>query len=309
MIVRPEAVEDYARIGSIHAQAFGNRAHEAIIVALLRQRSAFDPELSLVAEFHGRVVGHVLFTPCRIRLLDRDVAAVNLAPIGIDPAMQRQGIGSALIEQGHAVAREKGFQLSFLLGHHTYYPRFGYQTGAYGAAGVQVDDACSPVTSLTERDISPGDVATLQELWRRDQAAVDFAIEPGEALLDWLSPNPAVKSVIYERDGETVGYARVDQSQPTKPRAFLARDGQSAREIARILQQAAIAAGAGSVLTLPIHPASQAGSGFPAAPVIPWRAAMACPLAPGVLDDYFACLETNSRQPGTPIWPVAFELE
>ncbi|HEY8285015.1 MAG TPA: hypothetical protein VIJ28_11575 [Chloroflexota bacterium] len=66
MTIRPEAAADYAAIADLHARAFGHRTGEALVVALLRHRGSFDPELSLVAEMDGRVVGHVLFSP-RVR--------------------------------------------------------------------------------------------------------------------------------------------------------------------------------------------------------------------------------------------------
>ncbi len=98
--IRQERVTDYATIGELHARAFGNRAVESTIVALLRQRRAFDPELSLVAEIDGKVVGHVLFSPYQIRLLDQTIPAVNLAPIAVDPKYQGQGIGGQLVLEG-----------------------------------------------------------------------------------------------------------------------------------------------------------------------------------------------------------------
>ena len=94
--IRHERVTDYATIGEVHAQAFGNRAVEAAIVALLRQRRAFDPELSLVADIDGRVIGHVLFSPYKIRLLGQTIPAVNLAPIAVEPKFQGEGIGCLL---------------------------------------------------------------------------------------------------------------------------------------------------------------------------------------------------------------------
>ncbi len=69
MIIRSENVTDYAAIGALHARAFGNRPAEPSIVALLRQRRAFDPEFSLVAEINGRAVGHVLFSAYQMRSL------------------------------------------------------------------------------------------------------------------------------------------------------------------------------------------------------------------------------------------------
>jgi predicted N-acetyltransferase YhbS len=88
MNVRPQTPRDYAAIATLHARAFGERAAEALIVALLRHRAAFDPELSLIADEGGRVVGHALFSPQAIRLLGETVAVVNLAPIAVDPAYQ-----------------------------------------------------------------------------------------------------------------------------------------------------------------------------------------------------------------------------
>ena len=63
IVIRPEQPTDYAAIAAVHVRAFENRASEALIVALHRHRAAFDPDLSLVAEEDGQVVGHVLFSP------------------------------------------------------------------------------------------------------------------------------------------------------------------------------------------------------------------------------------------------------
>jgi predicted N-acetyltransferase YhbS len=53
MNIRPETPHDYAAIAGVNLRAFGERAAEALIVALHRHRAAFDPELSLVAEEGG----------------------------------------------------------------------------------------------------------------------------------------------------------------------------------------------------------------------------------------------------------------
>lgn len=108
IFIRPERVTDDAEISSLHARAFDNRTGEPLVVLLQRQRRAFDPERSLVAEIDGHLVGHILFSPHQIRLLDSSVPAVNLAPLAVQPAYQGQGSGGQLITEGHAIAASKG---------------------------------------------------------------------------------------------------------------------------------------------------------------------------------------------------------
>jgi predicted N-acetyltransferase YhbS len=177
MIIRPETVADYAAIAALNLRAFDNRMGEPTIVALSRQRLSFDPELSLVAEIDGRIVGHVLFMPHTVRLMDSDIRAVNLAPIAVDPTIQRQGIGGTLIEEGHRIAREKGYAFSFLLGHTSYYPRFGYRTHAYGASSVEVQIATTDAP-LQSRPPLEEDIPALTALWRHEENGVDFALLP-----------------------------------------------------------------------------------------------------------------------------------
>ncbi|HVB21835.1 MAG TPA: N-acetyltransferase [Ktedonobacteraceae bacterium] len=190
MIIRPEQVNDYSEIALLNVRAFGNRTVEAIIVALHRQRRVFDPELSLVAEINGRIVGHVLFSPHQIRLLNQAMHVVNLAPIAVDPAFQGQGIGGQLIAKGHRIAAAKGYRMSVLLGHPTYYPRFGYHTHAYGVAKLAISIDALSEELLETRNPTSEDVPLLYDLWQREEGAVDMVFEPDRDLLDWLSPNP-----------------------------------------------------------------------------------------------------------------------
>ena len=49
-----------------------------------------------------------------------------LAPLGILPEYQKQGIGTKLIEQGHKIAKKLGYHYSIVLGSEKYYTKFGY---------------------------------------------------------------------------------------------------------------------------------------------------------------------------------------
>ena len=302
MIIRPETVDDYPVIAEVHVQAFGD-ASEAIFVDVHRHRSAFDPELSLVAEVDGDVIGHALFSPRTIRLMDADVHAVSLGPIAVLPAYQRRGVGGALIAEGHRVAAAKGCTVCYLVGHSTYYPRFGYRTHAYGIATVTVPTAELPESDLAATPVTYEDIPALRELWRAHDGAVDFAIDPGTSLLDWISPNPAIRSLVF-RDGDAlIGYVRRHEDRPTDPACFLARDAGSARAVA-----GALARGTTAALTLPIHPRTLSAGAFGPARVEPFAAAMAIELAPSPLGDYFARIDAGTRPHGRVIRPVEFDL-
>jgi putative acetyltransferase len=53
------------------------------------------PELSLVAELEGRIVGHV--TLSYVGLAGHERQLLELGPVSVAPEPQRTGIGSALI--------------------------------------------------------------------------------------------------------------------------------------------------------------------------------------------------------------------
>lgn len=98
---------------------------EAVLVDRLRDSNAFIPQLSVVAEENGTIVGHILFT--RLQLdPPTTTRVISLAPMAVLPELQRRGIGSALVRHGLEVARELGEELVVVIGHPAYYPRFGF---------------------------------------------------------------------------------------------------------------------------------------------------------------------------------------
>ncbi|HUI26526.1 MAG TPA: N-acetyltransferase [Candidatus Kryptonia bacterium] len=125
LAIRAERPQDRAAISEVNVRAFG-RADEARLVDELRGSRAFIPDLSLVAECDGRVVGHVLFSRIVIQTGGGDVPALALAPVAVEPELHKQGIGAALIGCGLERARELGHRIVIVLGHATYYPRFGF---------------------------------------------------------------------------------------------------------------------------------------------------------------------------------------
>ncbi len=133
MEIRQERASDYNTVFQVVTEAFSHAEHsdgnEQQLVTLLRSSPSFIPELSLVAVDEGKVVGHILFTKIAIG----EHTELALVPLSVLPAYQRRGIGLALIQEGHRVAKQLGYDYSVVLGSPAYYPRAGYlPASAYG---------------------------------------------------------------------------------------------------------------------------------------------------------------------------------
>lgn len=131
LIIRKEIPSDYDRVFELTTKAFEtmpfSEGNEDKLVVRLRNASAFIPELSLVAELGGQLVGHILFTPLVVDNGQEQFQSLVLGPVSVLPEFQKQGIGSQMILAGHQKAKELGFQSVILIGHPEYYPRFGYK--------------------------------------------------------------------------------------------------------------------------------------------------------------------------------------
>jgi len=124
--IRNEQPADYAAIGEVITQAFA-RDSEARLVSALRELPSFEPQLSLVAEVEGRIVGHILFSTVTVGSAMGDArSALALAPLAVLPGFQRQGVGGRLVRAGLEVCGRRAACVVIVVGHPDYYPRFGF---------------------------------------------------------------------------------------------------------------------------------------------------------------------------------------
>ena len=130
MKIRSETKKDYEAVNQVVKQAFATAPHrdgnEQELVASLRTSSAFIPGLSLVAEFDGKIVGHILLTEASVG----KHTVLALAPLSVLPDFQGRGIGTALIQEGHRTAQKLGYSHCLVLGSPAYYARTGYRAAA-----------------------------------------------------------------------------------------------------------------------------------------------------------------------------------
>ena len=127
MNIRIATTHDGDAIRQLYLSAFTEEENESVAtlaVELLAENSAL-PIIALVAEMEGAVVGHVAFSPLKI---DNQAAiqAYILAPLAVRPDVQKQRIGTALVEYGMQKLSAMGVDLIFVYGSPEYYGRFGF---------------------------------------------------------------------------------------------------------------------------------------------------------------------------------------
>ena len=126
MRIRATEPKDHEDIVELVREAFtdGSRdgREEVDVVVETWARDAVTDGLDLVADEDG-VVGHIMAG--RGRLAGRDAIAV--APLSVSPSHQRQGIGTALMNELLVRADGAGWPFELLLGDPDYYGRFDFE--------------------------------------------------------------------------------------------------------------------------------------------------------------------------------------
>lgn len=120
--IRESAPDDIEAIEALYPRGFPEEDLLPVVRDLLAAPWA---TLSLVGTIESTIVGHVIFTDCRVA--GRDDHAALLGPLVVEPAWQRRGIGAAIIRAGMSRAKDSGVSQIFVLGDPAYYGRFGFR--------------------------------------------------------------------------------------------------------------------------------------------------------------------------------------
>jgi putative acetyltransferase len=163
MTIRPESANDYDAIRAILIAAFANHPYshqtEHLIVEALRADNAMT--VALVAEIDGKVVGHIAFSPAKIG--GKECNWFTLGPIAVLPDLQRQGIGTSLVNEGLRTIRGLGAEGCVLVGDPAYYKRFGFRSDpALTMEGIPAENLmCLPIVEPVPR----GEVSHHPAFW------------------------------------------------------------------------------------------------------------------------------------------------
>jgi predicted N-acetyltransferase YhbS len=145
------------------------------VVHLLRESPALVPELDVVAEVDGELVGHVMSSRATVvepaTGTTRDV--LTFGPLSVRPDRQARGVGADLMRHTLAVAAELGHRAVVVYGHPDYYPRFGFRPAA--GFGVTAPGGAT-FDALMALPLVPGGLEGVTGEFHEDPV---FVVDPG----------------------------------------------------------------------------------------------------------------------------------
>ncbi|MBR0501566.1 MAG: GNAT family N-acetyltransferase [Bacteroidales bacterium] len=143
MIIRLETPADYREVENLTREAFWNvyrpGCTEHYVLHCYRDNPDFIPELDLVMEEAGRIIGHVMFSKAGLVLPDgSNKPSWTFGPISIHPDFKRKGYGLRLLK--HALDKARGMGIGFLCmeGNIDFYKHAGFDLA--GKRGIHYHD-------------------------------------------------------------------------------------------------------------------------------------------------------------------------
>ncbi|HWD81783.1 MAG TPA: N-acetyltransferase [Kribbella sp.] len=151
---RVETPSDVELLRTLTRDAFGRQFEVDFLDAHRADPDAWIPGLMFVATGpDDRPVGYALLTRCHVG----DVPILSLGPVAVLPAYQGQGVGGAAVRAALAAARERTEPAVVVLGHDTYYPRFGFrQATGFGIHHPQYDGPSMMALALGNEPVPAG---------------------------------------------------------------------------------------------------------------------------------------------------------
>lgn len=133
VIIRNELEADHRTVEEITRKAFWNLyvpgCDEHYLAHTLRTHEDFIPELDLVAELDGSVIGNMMYT--KAKLIDETGYVKHIltfGPVCILPGYQRKGYGKALMEHSFQKAVGIGYDVIVIFGSPANYVSCGFKS-------------------------------------------------------------------------------------------------------------------------------------------------------------------------------------
>ncbi len=156
--IRPETESDDRAVENLTREAFWNvyrpGCMEHYVLHCFRTDPAFVPELDLVMELDGTLIGHIMYARSEIACSDgRALPIMTFGPISIAPEYKRQGYGKCLLNYSMEKAKEMGAGALAITGNILFYGKSGFVPAK--SKGIRYAD--DPDASyLLIKELTPG---------------------------------------------------------------------------------------------------------------------------------------------------------
>lgn len=133
--IRQETFADYQAVEELTRQAFYNvyvpGCMEHYLVHIMRRHADFIPELALVLELNGQIIGNVMYSKsCLVAEDGAEVPAVTFGPVCVRPGYQRRGYSKILLRYSFALAATMGYTAIVIMGSPANYVGLGFKSCA-----------------------------------------------------------------------------------------------------------------------------------------------------------------------------------
>ena len=139
LIIRPERPEDYKKTELMTMRSFWNKYFPGCVehnmLRVIRASADYLPEISRIAEIDGKIAGAVYYTKAWItdapdddgKADTRKKEVAMLGPLAVEPTLEGNDIGGALLRETIQLAKNAGIAGIILAGEPDYYPKFGFK--------------------------------------------------------------------------------------------------------------------------------------------------------------------------------------
>ena len=160
MKIRPESKQEYDSICRLVQTAFKTArvsgGTEADMVKNIRGSEKYVPELALVAEMDGKLIGYIMLSETTVSNGINTAVALNLGPVCSLVEHRNKGIGGELIKSAILKAKEMGYASVFLAGDCKYYNRFGFVPASKYGIKCQLDVPEELLDCIMALELVPG---------------------------------------------------------------------------------------------------------------------------------------------------------
>ena len=161
MRIRIESPDDWREVENLTREAFWNvyrpGCTEHYVLNRYRDNPDFIPELDLVMEEDGRIIGHVMFSKAELVLDDgRHVPSWTFGPISIHPGFKRKGYGLKLLQYALDKARDMGIGFICMEGNIDFYSHAGFTLASRLGIHYHAEPREDEVPYFLAQELIPG---------------------------------------------------------------------------------------------------------------------------------------------------------